>query len=438
MKSITPRSKAILTATVLDNPYIPLNPSAKQAEFLVDDRREILYGGAAGGGKSVGLLIAALMYVTEPGYTALLLRRTYKDLALPEAIMDLADQWLHSTDAKWNNETKTWTFPSGATLTFGYLETEKDKYRYQGAKFNFVGFDELTQFTESQYTYLFSRIRRPIGSTIPGRMRASSNPGGIGHQWVKERFISNPVNGRLFIPAGLVDNPYLDQDEYRKTLSELDPVTRAQLEDGNWDISAKGEMFQRDWFEIVDQAPACARIVRFYDKAATEPTSKNPDPDYTAGLKLGYDGKHYYIIDLVHFRKNPGDTDVTIEHTKNMDGVTVSQRMEEEPGSSGKSIIDTYTRTIFRGCDFRGVKSTGSKIARAKPVSSAAYNRLIKVVRAPWNSTLFWELEMFPQEGAHDDIVDALSGAYNELSLQRPTTIPRFGSGVAATGGMRI
>lgn len=416
MKSITPRSKAILTATVLDNPYIPLNPSAKQAEFLVDDRREILYGGAAGGGKSVGLLIAALMYVTEPGYTALLLRRTYKDLALPEAIMDLADQWLHNTDAKWNNETKTWTFPSGATLTFGYLETEKDKYRYQGAKFNFVGFDELTQFTESQYTYLFSRIRRPIGSTIPGRMRASSNPGGIGHQWVKERFISNPVNGRLFIPAGLVDNPYLDQDEYRKTLSELDPVTRAQLEDGNWDISAKGEMFQRDWFKIVDQAPQCTRYVRFWDKAATEPTQKNPDPDYTVGLLLGELNNEYYILDLVRFRKNPGDTDKIIEQTVKMDGPNVTQRMEEEPGSAGKSIIDTYARTIFKGYDFRGIKSTGSKITRAKPVSSAAFNKLIKVVRAHWNSELFWELEMFPQDGVHDDIEDGLSGAYNVLS----------------------
>jgi predicted phage terminase large subunit-like protein len=122
------------------------------------------------------------------------------------------------------------------------------------------------------------------------------------------------------------------------------------------------------------------------------------------------------VCDLVHFRENPGDTDAKIEHTKSMDGIEVMQRMEEEPGSSGKSIISIYSKTIFKGSDFKGVRSTGSKIARAKPVSAAAYNKNIKVVRAPWNGVFFWELEMFPQDGAHDDIVDSFASAYNELN----------------------
>lgn len=409
-------SKAEFAAFVLDNPYVPHEPTIKQAEFLVYTGRECMFGGAAGGGKSDSLLMSALMYASQTDYSALILRRTYADLSLPGAIMDRAGEWLRSTDAQWHDKSKTWIFPSGATLTFGYLETENDKYRYQGAEFQCICFDELTQFSETQYQYLFSRLRKLEGSDVPLRIRAASNPGGLGHQWVRERFIVGGADDRLFIPARLSDNPYLNQEQYAASLKALDPVTRAQLEDGNWDISAKGEMFQRDWFTIVESAPQCTRYVRFWDKAATEPTSKNPDPDYTVGLLLGELNNEYYVLDLVHFRKNPGDTDKIIEQTVKMDGPNVTQRMEEEPGSAGKSIIDTYARTIFKGYDFRGIKSTGSKIARAKPVSSAAFNRLIKIVRAHWNSELFWELEMFPHDGAHDDIVDGLAGAYNELS----------------------
>lgn len=399
----------------MENPYIPHKPTPKQAEFLLDDRREILYGGAAGGGKSIGLLMGALMYVTESGYSALLLRRTYKDLALPEAIMDLADQWLQGTDAKWNNETKTWSFPSGATLTFGYLESEKHKYRYQGAKFNFVGFDELTQFTESQYTYLFSRIRRPKGSNIPSRMRASSNPGGVGHEWVKKRFITNPVNGRLFIPAGLVDNPHLDQEEYRNSLSELDPVTRAQLEEGNWDIAAKGEMFKRQWVDIVDVVPRCDKYVRYWDCAATKEEGKK-DPDWTVGVLMGELNGTYYVIDVQRFREDAGESDNLMREQAVIDGVEIPIREEQEGGSSGKKIVSIHSKGIFAGYDYVGIPSSGNKVVRAKPFSAACKNGNVKLLSAPWNSAYMWELEMFPSKDVHDDQMDASSGAFNELS----------------------
>ena len=104
--------------------------------------------------------MAALQYVEVPEYAAILFRQSYADLSLPGALMDRAHGWLFQTDARWGDLKKTWIFPSGATLSFGYLENENDKYRYQSAEFQFVGFDELTQFTESQYTYLHSRLRR--------------------------------------------------------------------------------------------------------------------------------------------------------------------------------------------------------------------------------------------------------------------------------------
>lgn len=170
-KALTPRT----------NRYIPVNPTPKQSAFLLLGElgfREALYDGAAAGGKSEALLIAALQYVDVPGYAALLLRRTYQDLALPEALMDRAAQWLQGTDASWSAADHTWTFPSGATVTFGYLDTERSQYRYQSAAFQFCGLDELTQFTEAQYRFLFSRLRRKAGVNVPLRMRSATNPGG--------------------------------------------------------------------------------------------------------------------------------------------------------------------------------------------------------------------------------------------------------------------
>lgn len=227
--------------------YWPYRPHPQQEKFLALEDLEALYGGAAGGGKSDALLMGALEYVHVPGYAALLLRRTFSDLALPGAIMDRAHTWLQG-QAKWDDDTKTFWFPEGGRLTFGYLKTSQDRFRYQSAEFQYIGFDELTQFPELWYTYMRSRLRKPSHgplSDVPLRLRGATNPGGIGHQWVRSRFIVGE-NLLPFVPAKLADNPSVDAASYREALSGLDEATRAQLEDGNWDADRSRLMYAFD------------------------------------------------------------------------------------------------------------------------------------------------------------------------------------------------
>ena len=363
--------------------------------------------------------MAALQYVDIPGYAAILFRRTYADLSLPGALLDRARDWLTGSNAHWKDSEKTWIFPTKAepaTLSFGYLENEDNKYRYQSAEFQMVGFDELTQFTESQYTYLFSRLRRLKDSNVPIRMRAASNPGDKGHQWVKQRFITEGHQyGRPFIPAKLEDNPYLDQIAYNRSLMKLDPVTRAQLRSGDWDVLAGGNKFKRSWFEVVDVAPAECKWVRFWDLAATEP-KPGSDPDWTAGALLGKTSQGlYYLKDIRRVRETPRGVQNLIIQTAELDGKEVSIFMEQEPGSSGVNTIDHYRREVLSAYAFTGRKSTGDKEVRANPVSSQAEAGNIKLVRGAWINAFLEEAEQFPN-GAHDDEVDALSGCYQELN----------------------
>lgn len=403
--------------------YIPHMPTAKQLAFLLLQCEEAFYGGAAGGGKSDALLMAALQYCDTPGYSALMLRRTYSDLILPGALMDRAREWLGGSDASWKDAEKTWHFPSGASLSFGYLDAESDVYRYQSAEFAFIAFDELTQFSERQYRYLFSRLRRPEGMAVPLRMRSASNPGGPGHDWVKQRFITEGISqGRVFIPASLDDNPFLDRASYAQSLSHLDPVTRAQLLSGDWSARKAGALFRREWFAIVDEVPANCQWVRRWDLAATEARNGN-DPDWTAGCLMGRSGDTFYIRDMRRLRGSPQAVEALVTQTAQLDGRGVRVYIEQEPGAGGKQLVDYYVRQL-KGYSVSADRPSADKLVRAAPVSSQAEAGNVKLVKGAWIGPFLDELEAFP-DGSHDDQVDAMSGAFGQLIDQRSLFIGR-------------
>jgi phage terminase large subunit-like protein len=267
-KEVAPASTL---ASTNDRQWIPHEPWPKQKTFLTLDSLEALYGGAAGGGKSDALLMAALQYVHVPGYAALILRRDTQRLSLAGGLIPRSHAWLSGTKAKWSAVHKRWSFPTSgepATLTFGYLRERHDKYRYASSEFQFIAFDELTEFPEDDYLFLFSRLRRRHEIAAPLRIRSASNPGNIGHAWVRARFItaaanesaqaialgtspeSQPTvfwqNDIAYVPARIADNPALNADEYRRSLLHLPPLTRERLMHGDWTVQEQG-LLRAEW-----------------------------------------------------------------------------------------------------------------------------------------------------------------------------------------------
>ena len=218
-----------------------------QTEFLAADEKDVLYGGAAGGGKSYAMLVDPLRYAHRKAHRALILRRSMPELReLIDKSRELYPQAFPG--CKFREVEKVWNFPSGAKIEFGFLERDADVYRYQGQAYSWIGFDEITHLpTDFGWNYLASRLRTTDPS-IKTYLRCTANPGGVGANWVKNRYIlpSEPDKSflgtdgltRKFIPAKLTDNPYLANDGmYEQMLNSLPPVQRKQLLEGNWDVN---------------------------------------------------------------------------------------------------------------------------------------------------------------------------------------------------------
>ncbi len=216
----------------------------RQADFINANADEVLFGGAAGGGKSYAQMIDALIFAIKyPGSRQLILRRTYPELE--KSLIRVAQSVYPRSIFKYNASKYFGDFANGSRIEFGHCHGEDDVYKYQSAEYDVIRFDELTHFTEHMYRYLLSRIRGTNG--YPKMAKSTTNPGGIGHGWVKARFIDigeadKPhqigEGSRVYLPAKITDNSFLMKSDpnYINRLKGLSPRDRRALLKGDWDI----------------------------------------------------------------------------------------------------------------------------------------------------------------------------------------------------------
>ena len=261
----TPKAEPFDIEAAQDVVFKP-NPGP-QSEFLSASEREVLYGGSAGGGKSYAMLADPLHGLNSPNFSGLLVRHTTEELR--ELIQKSQELYPKAIPGiKWSERKSQWTTPQGGRLWMSYLDKDTDVTRYQGQAFNWLGFDELTQWSSPYaWDYMRSRLRSAHSKELGLYMRATTNPGGAGHAWVKKTFIDpapsnqsfwatnietgetikfprghskegQPLFKRRFIPASLFDNPYLaESGDYAAMLLSLPEHQRKQLLEGNWDVN---------------------------------------------------------------------------------------------------------------------------------------------------------------------------------------------------------
>lgn len=440
---------------------IELGPQAgPQTQFLGSRADIVIYGGAAGGGKSYGLLLDPLRHYDNSLFGGIIFRRTSVQVRNEGGLWDQSMRIYSLFRAKPREAFLEWRFPSGMSLSFAHLEHEKDVFNYQGSEIPWIGFDELTHFSENQFFYMLSRNRSTSG--VKSRIRATTNPDP--DSWVKTfirwwldengEFADPTKSGVVrwfirindtitwadspeeiyriygktdeiqpksvtFIPSKLEDNRILMEKDksYLGNLLAMNRVDRERLRHGNWLIRPQaGTIFQRGWFPLVDQVPGgWVQSVRFWDRAATKPNEVNKDPDFTRGLKLyKYPNNTYCVVDLKSIRDTPGQVETFIKNVASQDTVHVRVKSQQDPGSAGVSEAEHFVK-MLSGYDVRTETMPKDKLTRAKPVSAQCEWGNVMILKAPWNEEFFSELENFP-DGKHDDIVDVFSGAFNELS----------------------
>jgi hypothetical protein len=404
-------------------PYMPYAPHVRQHAFLWLDCLEALFGGAAGGGKSDALLMAALQYVDTPGYAAILFRKTMTDLKLPGSLIPRSHDWLAGTDASWNGSENTWTFPSKATLTFGYMRNDDERHRYRSTEFQYIGWDELTDFTRLQYTYMFSRLRRlSSAEDVPLRVRAATNPGGRGHEWVKRRFITrvdeppDDQRERVFIKSLLTDNPSLDQKMYMYSLEQLDVQTRAHLLEGDWDAREPGNWMIRNhtWID--------AAVEKGREWAQSGP----PEPaggELSLGLDWGTHTAGYVIWPLTKGGVYIPPSEVVSEVDD--DTIDTSRRLirsvmrfpyrlaDARYDAAGAQEMKVFTRTIRAETPFKLVKPVPIAFSKWKRMGIIYLNILFQRVAAgaqsriividPANEELIRQLKIWERKNAESE-----------------------------------
>ena len=344
--------------------YVEFMPNeGPQKDFLAAPEKDVLYGGAAGGGKSFAMLIDPLRYCHNPVHRALILRRSMPEL---RELIDKSRELYPKAfkGARFREVEKLWNFPSGAKIEFGFLERDSDVYRYQGQAYSWIGFDEITHLpTEFGWNYLASRLRTTDPS-LQTYLRCTANPGGVGAHWVKKRYVlpsesNNAFIGkdgltRKFIPARLQDNPYLAEDgEYERMLNSLPAVQRKQLLEGNWDI-AEGAAFAE--FETEAHVIAPFEIPSWWERVK--------------GVDYGYAAESCCLWAAV----DPEDKTIIIYrelYQKGLTGNALADKityMEESEVKSIPGVLDTaaWARTGYSGPTIgETLVNKGHKLRRA-------------------------------------------------------------------------
>lgn len=346
-------------------------PQSRQAAFMARPEYECLYGGAAGGGKSDALIAEALRQVHVPNYRGLILRRTFPQLeALISRSLEIYPRVYPK--ARYSGTEHRWRFPSGASVFFGSMQRENDKYQYQGKPYDFIGFDELTHFSLTQYTYLMSR-NRPVGPGTRVYLRATANPGGVGHGWVKARFIDaappmTPIidtynvqtpsgkiitmeRKRIFVPSTVFDNQALlaNDPNYLATLSMLPEAERNALLYGDWN-SFEGQVFRewkddpahykdRKWTHVIEpfDIPRHWKIWRGFDFGYAKPFS-------VGWYAADEDGKLYRIREFYGCTSTP-NTGVQMQPAEI--AMNIRQIEGSDPLLKGRDIFGVADPSIF-------------------------------------------------------------------------------------------
>jgi predicted phage terminase large subunit-like protein len=445
-----------------------------QERFLSSPADIVVFGGAAGGGKSYALLLEAVRHFSNPLYRAVIFRRTYPQITAGGGLWDAAGKLYPRIGGTPNQSKHEYRFRRGSAIAFRHLQYETNVYDWQGAELAFIGFDELTHFTERQFFYLLSRNRSTCG--VRPYVRATCNPDagswvagflswwidpdtgfpdpgragvvrwfyrdGDETHWYDSREAAEaarfdlaadaPPKSFTFVPAKLEDNPALVAADpgYRANLMALPYVERERLLAGNWKVTAADGMFRADWFRHGEPAAEVVwkRRVRAWDLAATEPKECN-DPDYAVGVLMGQekDTARRWVLDVQRVRVSPQKIQQLVKDIAARDGTAVDIVVEQEPGASGKIVAENFRQELkgYRVLVDRPDRRTGDKVTRAHGYSAAVERGEVRLAAGGWVRPFIAEHVQFPF-GSHDDQVDAAATAFRTLM---------FNTGPAASRG---
>lgn len=443
-----------------------------QEKFMRSSADIVIYGGAAGSGKSYCLLLEPIRYIDNPRYGGVIFRQNSNQITNEGGLWDTSMEIYPLVQGAYPRITpnRKWIFPSGAEISFGYIERDPDVLKFQGSQICFLGFDELTHFSKFQFFYMLSRNRSTCG--VKPYVRATCNPDA--DSWVAEfiewwidqdtGYAIKERSGKIrwmvrvndtiywsdtrkeavqqaiglgmdpdkagimpksvtFISATLYDNKaLLDKNpQYEANLLALGEVERERLLMGNWKIKPQaGLYFKRGQVRIIPTVPPdLVSYCRGWDLAATT-EDEDGDAAYTAGVLMAKRADDTLVVlDVINQRLSAGEVRTTIMNTAMADRMAygwVRTRVPQDPGQAGKAQAQDMIK-MLQGYDAVARPESGSKENRAAPVAAQWQHGNIEIIAGPWNDMYFSQLESFP-ESKFKDMVDATSSAFNELTQE--------------------